>query len=362
MKKTCIVLLLVASTVSTSAAACGEGQDYNCSVFSDELPEPWRTIVNGGLNVALLGLCTVHDLCYGDCNGPQVFGGLDQHKLACDLEFLAGFEAWCNLVFAEVVDAELDGEEWLVICLAAGAAIFGQLNGPDGEEAYGCDQCFLCDDDVCSSYQEYICPGNEMEIEFCGEDIGPAAWNWSDCSCEEGYSPIILSLGDNRLDLTDSAGGVDFDYQGDAVVERSSWTAANTDDAFLAYDRDGNGTIDDGTELFGNFTEQPSSTSLNGFSALALFDHASRGGDGDREITANDAIFHELVLWTDSNHDGISQPGEIAPLWSSGVVSIDLDYRESEHKDRYGNILRYRSQVRFADHRVQFAYDVIFLP
>jgi hypothetical protein len=113
-------------------------------------------------------------------------------------------------------------------------------------------------------------------------------------------------------------------------------------------DRNGNGVIDSGAELFGNYTDQPSPTKksdANGFLALAVFDEARNGGNGDRWIDAEDAIFSRLRLWLDANHDGVSQPTELFTLPARGVEGISLKYREGKRADTFGNVFKYRSRV-----------------
>lgn len=175
---------------------------------------------------------------------------------------------------------------------------------------------------------------------------------------ERCISPVIIDTAGDGFDLTSAEDGVLFDLDVDGIKERTAWTAAGSDDAFLVLNRDGDDLIN-GLELFGNHTG-PDTAERNGFDALAIFDRPVLGGNADGRIDADDEVFHQLRLWHDLNHDGVSDPEELSPLSEFRIVAISLDYKESRRRDRHGNEFRYRAEVYRADGPAsgRWAYDV----
>ena len=223
---------------------------------------------------------------------------------------------------------------------------------PCGEQWATC----LMDTDCCSGF----CNSGE-----CGPSCPPNCSVCIDGLCYD-ESPILVDVSGNGFALTNLANGVNFDLNVDGTPEPLSWTTAGTDDAWLVFDRNGNGTIDDGGELFGNFTAQPdppAGEAKNGFLALAVYDKTQNGGNNDGVITSTDSIFASLRLWQDTNHNGVSEPSELRTLANSGIATLELQYKIEKKADSYGNQFRYRAKVK--DERGaqvgRWAWDVLLI-
>jgi hypothetical protein len=222
------------------------------------------------------------------------------------------------------------------------------------------EQSCMCITCYCNSAEHYSwCSDEEMR---CTNDGRIFEWCLGYCTY---YSPIVVDVAGNGFNLSDAANGVFFDINHDGLPERISWTSSS-DDAWLALDRDGDGQISNGEELFGNFTPQPEPTNneeKNGFRALSEFDHPQNGGNGDGVISNADSIFNSLRLWHDNNHNGVSEPSELKMMVEDGLAQLDLDYKESKRTDAFGNRFRYRAKVKDIKHSevARWAWDVFLL-
>lgn len=174
-------------------------------------------------------------------------------------------------------------------------------------------------------------------------------WRWKPWPvCECIPSPIIVDISGDGIVLSAASDGVQFDLDVNGRAEWRAWTMAWSDDAWLALDRNDNGLIDSGGELFGDRTIQPippAGVEMNGFLALAEYDKQEYGGNGDGLITKDDRVFRTLRLWQDRNHNGRSELSELHKLNELGLQMIRLDYKESRRVDQYGNEFRFRAKV-----------------
>jgi hypothetical protein len=186
---------------------------------------------------------------------------------------------------------------------------------------------------------------------------------WLGGECQPANSPLIVDTARDGYRLTSVENGVQFDLNADGVMEQVAWTKRDSDDAFLAMDRNGNGRIDNGAELFGNHTPviptDPTATTPNGFEALKFIEtHPFGPSERNEIIDAHDAAYARLVLWRDTNHNGLSEPDELQPVSESGLAAIYTEYKNSKRVDRHGNEFRQRSKVRWSDGQYDHIFDI----
>ncbi len=200
-------------------------------------------------------------------------------------------------------------------------------------------------------------PQEQIEDQ-CQADPNCARCNPPDLGC----SPLLIDLDDVSFELTAPAAGTRFDIDADGTLDQIAWTHAGRLDGFLALDRNGNGNIDDGSELFGDSTPLPDgSRARNGFEALFAFD--SFAGNQNGFIDPGDPIFTELSVWVDMDHDGRVAPDELRSLHSLGIAALTLEYRALVVADQHRNQLIFWGHVYFekaGEWRRRDIVDVLF--
>jgi hypothetical protein len=174
--------------------------------------------------------------------------------------------------------------------------------------------------------------------------------------------PIVIDLRGDGFHFSGLDDSVFFDIDADGELDETGWTAADARDGLLVLDRDRNGAIDSGGELFGNATRLSSGEyAPNGYVALADFDRSVNGGHQDGRIDRSDRVFGRLRIWVDGNHDGISEPSELKPLGEYQIESISLTYLQQPVADEYGNVAVFFGSVSLFGDRTTLSTDVFFV-
>lgn len=220
-----------------------------------------------------------------------------------------------------------------------GLVSFCGLDEASGELAWGqClePQCFPGDDYTCG---ECALDGQTPVLfDSCAEPEPDPIPDGG----EGGGTPLVLVFDDAPVELV-PAGAATFDLQDASNCMTTDWPTAST--PWLALDRDRNGEIDGGAELFGSGTVlRDGEHARHGFEALAELD-----ADGDGRITASDPRFGELVLWGDANGDRLSTVTETPNAQTMGVLSISLSYDVDPTCDLRGNCAVEKATFAYLD-------------
>ena len=147
--------------------------------------------------------------------------------------------------------------------------------------------------------------------------------------------PLTLDLDGDGLETIgiNPTAPILFDHNGDGVKTATGWV--KPDDGFLVLDRNGNGVIDNGRELFGDSTPLAGGgNAVDGFAALAAEDT-----NLDGKVSATDARFANLRVWRDLNQDGISQSSELATLASLNITSLNVAKTANSQLLANGNVI-----------------------
>ena len=149
------------------------------------------------------------------------------------------------------------------------------------------------------------------------------------------YDPLALDLNGNGIETLAADGhkGAMFDHERNGIRTATGWVHSN--DGLLVHDRDGDGKISDGSEIFGDNTPlKNGKTAAHGFAALAELDD-----NGDGKVDAADKTFSKLGVWRDLNHNGISEAGEIFALKDLHIKSLNLACKSADKDLGNGNTL-----------------------
>ena len=145
-------------------------------------------------------------------------------------------------------------------------------------------------------------------------------------------TPLVLDLDGDGIETLASRTGVMFDLNATGQASQVGWVAGG--DGLLVMDRNGDGQINDGRELFGGATETADGRRAgNGYAALAQLD-----SNGDGVISAGDAAFQQLQVWVDADQDAFTDAGELQSLADLGILSLDLQAQTGTEVDN-GNLL-----------------------
>ncbi len=236
------------------------------------------------------------------CNGDMGYGdhcAPEDNENGCSPE---KFWAWCNRRNDAYPNIWYDFLEQWVEAHCGGEAT---LTDPDND-----------------GYETFTCTDAEGRIWTCNT---PLVLSFDG-------EPVVFAASEHRFLLDPSLGSA-----------RSDWPTAAT--PWLALDRDADGAITSGAELFGSATPLAGGgLARNGFEALAELD-----GDGDGVVDERDAAWSQLLVWRDDDGDRVSQPGELSPVAEAGLVSIAVSHRVEARCDARGNCERERGELVWRD-------------
>ena len=170
---------------------------------------------------------------------------------------------------------------------------------------------------------------------FIGDELDGMIWSLLNqaSTIPVRIDPIVLDLSGLGITTKSVANGVYYDMDNNGFLEKTGWVDAKS--GILVLDKNGDGKIETGNELFGDRTIlADGKTASSGFEALATLD-----SNHDGVIDAKDKLFSQLRIWIDRDGDGISDKGELITLAQAGIKSLSLKHKELNQLDANGNTI-----------------------
>ena len=259
--------------VGDALKAAGEALQASSNAAAKEWGDALEAIGEGISASDMAGDAVLDGMVNGK-SAPEIAGGIAGAILG-DLALAAGLE---TLTGAAALTLLLGGNPPVLACIVVGAALgylAAELGGQAGQWLGGL-------------FGNYLFRRDPLVLDLSSTGTGVS------------FTPL-------------SSSQVYFDLDADGFAERTAWIGSGS--GFVTLDRNGNGLIDNGSELFGD-------SSQTGFSALSVLD-----SNRDGVISNLDASYANLKIWQDLNQDGISQGEELTSLQESGINTINLNYR-----------------------------------
>ena len=322
--------------ISSSPAKPYVKEDFR--LFPEPINSLVSCIVNGTLDFSTSLLDAIMD--YGDNDGPM-------DKGSTVLKLVGGALAVLSPVFGPSSLA-------IGIGLSAVTDIYGRMAGHLGEEAV-LDLLYSTIEWAREAVEGLIDKGADLFGE-----IAKGISNTFNSLVEQTHNearwmtPIILDLDGDGIGTVSIEEGVQFDHNNDGIKEKTGWVGPK--DGLLVLDRNSDGDITSGEELFGNNTTLISGEKAsNGFTALKELDT-----NNDGVIDKHDEVWKDLRVWVDRNSDGIVDEGELLTMEEAKVASINTSYRSGHKTDSAGNIHGQMGSYTITDGAIHAATDVWF--
>ncbi len=230
---------------------------------------------------------------------------------------------------SELIEGECDIEGEKSACGADDEGVQTCVTDDDGLLVWSAcvvSQCAAGETQACSSAM-----GQGVQSCVIAED-GTGSWGVCDVSGSVASTPLVLVFpGTNEVSFTSAPGGFALHTEMSVATD---WVSSAT--PWLALDRDQNGRIDGGHELFGSATVLASGLPApHGFSALAELDE-----NRDGLVSAADPAFASLSAWIDADQDRETDAGELVSLTTLGIESLSTSFEITERCDDRGNCER----------------------